>query len=92
MSPAEVGGLLEGAIATIFAMAAPMLLAGLAVGLLVALFQAVTQINEVTLVFVPKMLAVGLGLWIAGPWVFDQLHGYFAEVLRAVQRAGPWAF
>ena len=47
-------------------LAAPILLASLAVGLIVAMFQAATQINEMTLVFIPKMLAVGLAQLMAG--------------------------
>ena len=57
-------------------LAAPMMLAGLVVGLLVSVFQALTQINEQTLTFVPKILAVFGTLIIAGPWLMQSLVGY----------------
>ncbi len=49
--------------------AAPMLLFGLVVGVLIGIFQAVTQINEMTLVFVPKILAVSIAVFIFLPWL-----------------------
>ncbi len=85
MSPQQIGTLLEHAVLTVLYLSAPMLLAGLVVGLLVSLVQAVTQINEVTLVFIPKMLAVGAGLWLAGPWMFDRFQLYWREVLASIQ-------
>lgn len=64
--------------------AAPMLLVGLVVGVIVSVFQAVTQIQEMTLVFVPKILAVMLALIIAGPWMLNVLltytHNLFSNI------------
>jgi flagellar biosynthetic protein FliQ len=57
-------------------LAAPMMGAALLVGLLVSVFQALTQINEQTLTFVPKILAVFAALLIAGPWLMQSLIGY----------------
>ena len=54
----------------------PLLLVGLIVGLVVSIFQAVTQIQEMTLTFIPKILALGLVLMIAGPWMLGQLLTY----------------
>ena len=54
----------------------PLLLVGLVVGLVVSIFQAVTQIQEMTLTFIPKILALGLVLMIAGPWLLGQLLTY----------------
>jgi len=54
----------------------PFLLAGLAIGLLVSIFQAATQIQEQTLSFIPKILVVGAVLVLGGPWMIDQLIGY----------------
>jgi len=63
---------------------APMLIAGLVVGLLVSMFQAATQINEMTLVFIPKMLAVGIALLIFFPWmlqyIIDFTQGVFLNI------------
>jgi len=53
--------------------AAPMLIFGLIIGLIISIFQAVTQINEMTLTFVPKILAVGLGLLVFLPWMINML-------------------
>jgi flagellar biosynthetic protein FliQ len=57
-------------------LAAPMMAAALVVGLLVSVFQALTQINEQTLSFVPKILAVFAALLVAGPWLLNSLVGY----------------
>ena len=81
MEPSQIGTLMEGAILTVFYMNAPMLFVGLAIGVLISIFQAVTQINEVTMVFIPKMLGVGLAAWVAGPWIFGRLELYVQDVL-----------
>ena len=57
-------------------LAAPMMGAALVVGLLVSVFQALTQINEQTLTFVPKILAVFVALLVTGPWLLQSLVGY----------------
>jgi flagellar biosynthesis protein FliQ len=57
-------------------LSAPMLLVALVVGLIVSVFQALTQINEATLAFVPKILAVFAALAVAGPWLIQSLLGY----------------
>ena len=59
---------------------APMLLVALAVGLLVSIFQAATQINESTLSFIPKLIAVFLTLGIAGSWMLAQLTDYTRQL------------
>jgi flagellar biosynthesis protein FliQ len=63
-----------------FKVAMPMLGAGLAVGLLVSIFQAVTQIQEQTLAFIPKVLALAAILLLLGPWMLNQLLGYTADL------------
>ena len=60
--------------------ALPLLLVGLVVGLLISIFQAVTQIQEMTLAFIPKILATALVLVVAGPWMLDQLISYTSEL------------
>jgi flagellar biosynthetic protein FliQ len=57
-------------------LAAPMMVAALIVGLIVSVFQALTQINEQTLTFVPKILAVFGALVVTGPWLMQSLVGY----------------
>ena len=63
---------------------APLLLAALVVGLAVSLLQAVTQINEATLSFLPKLVAVAVTLVIAGPWMLAMLTDYLQRVLGSV--------
>lgn len=69
MTPEFVTGYFLVAMKTAIMLAAPMLLVGLVVGILVSMFQAATQINEMTLVFVPKMLGVVVALLIFFPWM-----------------------
>jgi flagellar biosynthetic protein FliQ len=63
------------AIITLVYVASPLMLVGLAVGVVISLFQALTQIQEMTLVFVPKILAMFVALLLALPFMADQLHG-----------------
>jgi flagellar biosynthesis protein FliQ len=60
--------------------AAPILLSAMVVGLLISLFQSVTQIQEMTLTFVPKLLVVGLVIGLAGHWMLGQFTGYVHQV------------
>jgi flagellar biosynthesis protein FliQ len=62
----------------------PMLLAGLVVGLIVSVFQAVTQIQEMTLAFIPKIIAVGVVLAVAGPWMLGQLVSYTEQLYGGI--------
>jgi len=66
--------------------ALPMLLAGLGVGLIVSIFQAVTQIQEQTLTFIPKILALALVMVILGPWMLNQILGYTTELWLSIPR------
>ncbi|MBB3280124.1 flagellar biosynthesis protein FliQ [Mitsuaria sp. TWR114] len=67
--------------------AAPILLTVLAVGVLVSVFQAATQINESTLSFVPKIVAAVLVLAIAGPWMITTLVEYIQRTLQSIPQA-----
>jgi len=69
MTPDLAINICRKAIQTILMISAPMLLAGLVIGLLVSTFQAATQINEQTLSFIPKIVAVFLTLLFFGPWI-----------------------
>jgi flagellar biosynthetic protein FliQ len=84
MDPIDVGNLLQHALKTTFFMSAPMLGVGLLIGLVVSVVQAATQINEVTLVFIPKMLGVGLVMWILGPWMYEQIFILVHEVAAQI--------
>ncbi|MEQ6342109.1 MAG: flagellar biosynthesis protein FliQ [Gammaproteobacteria bacterium] len=63
---------------------AVLLLPALAVGLLVSMFQAATQINEVTLSFVPKLLVTLLTFVIAGPWLLERLVDYMRRLIESI--------
>jgi flagellar biosynthetic protein FliQ len=67
--------------------AAPLLLVALAVGLVVSIFQAATQINEATLSFIPKLVAILGTLAFAGPWMTSMLVEYIQRVLTSIPGA-----
>jgi flagellar biosynthesis protein FliQ len=69
-----------GALELAMRVAAPLLIAGLVVGLAVSIFQAVTQIQEQTLAFIPKILALAGVLIVGGPWMLNQLLSYTTEL------------
>ena len=62
----------------------PFLVAGLTVGLLVSIFQAATQINEMTLSFIPKLLAMAAVLALTGPWMIRQLVEYSRNLIESI--------
>ena len=70
--------------ATVLMVAMPLLGAVMAVGLVVSIFQAVTQIHEATLAFVPKLLAAMLVFAIAGPWMLSTLVDYLRRTIEAI--------
>ncbi len=65
-------------------LAAPMLISALVVGLVVSIFQAVTQINEATLTFIPKMIVVGIVLVIAAPWMMDTMNQFTIHLFENI--------
>jgi flagellar biosynthetic protein FliQ len=71
MTPEFVTGFLMEALKTALLLSAPMLLSGLAAGVLISMFQAATQINEMTLVLIPKMIAVAVALLVTFPWMLQ---------------------
>lgn len=76
MTPDTVIGLMAETIKVTLMVAAPMLIVGLLVGVLISLFQAVTQIQEMTLVFVPKIIAVMITLVAALPWIIGLMMNF----------------
>lgn len=76
MTDAEVLGIVVEAMAVAARVSAPILLVALAVGVLVSLFQAVTQVQEMTLTFVPKLIAVGVVVLVAGSWMINEMVGW----------------
>ena len=65
-------------------LSAPMLAFGLIVGLVVSIFQAVTQINEMTLAYIPKILAVFVALAIFGPWMLQMMLNFSSSIFMAL--------
>jgi flagellar biosynthetic protein FliQ len=63
---------------------APLLLSALAVGLLVSIFQAATQINEMTLSFIPKLLVMFFVLVVAGPWMLNLMMDYTRRLFTSI--------
>ncbi|MCM3699129.1 flagellar biosynthesis protein FliQ [Paenibacillus macerans] len=82
MSSEFIIGLAGQAVYTVLKVSAPMLILGLAVGLLVSIFQATTQIQEQTLAFVPKIVAVLVGLLLFGPWILTTLVDFAYGILN----------
>ncbi|MFT4099688.1 MAG: flagellar biosynthesis protein FliQ [Burkholderiaceae bacterium] len=81
MSPESVVTFGRHGLEILLTVAAPLLIVGLLVGLAVSVLQAVTQINEATLSFLPKLLALSLTMVIAGPWILSVLTDYLRQVL-----------
>jgi len=83
MTGPEVLDVAREAIITLVVVSAPVMLVGLAVGVAISLFQALTQIQEMTIAFVPKILAIFVSLLIALPFMAERLH---MEMLRIAAR------
>jgi len=86
MSIGEVTAILRGGIQQVLMMAAPLLLSALSVGLIVAILQATTSIQEQTLTFVPKVFTILLILALLGGWMFTSLGEYTVELFQQIPR------
>lgn len=84
MTPDTVIGLMAETIKITLLVAAPMLIVGLVVGVLISLFQAVTQIQEMTLVFVPKIVAVLITLIAALPWMIGMMVTFTQNLFASI--------
>lgn len=84
MTPESVMTMGRQAIEVTLLIAAPMLLTALAIGLLVSIFQAATQINEQTLAFIPKLVGVFLAMIIAGPWMLSIIMDYMHNMITGI--------
>jgi len=89
MTPESVMNLGRQGIEVTLMLAAPLLLAALGIGLFVSIFQAATQINEMTLSFIPKMAGIFVMLVIAGPWMLTIMTNFMRQVFTSIpQMAG----
>ncbi len=82
MTTEFVLGLAQKAIETMLMTSLPVLMVSLVVGLLVSLFQAVTQIQETTLAFVPKIIVTFLAILFFGPWMLEKMLGLTREIFQ----------
>ncbi|MDD5328873.1 MAG: flagellar biosynthesis protein FliQ [Sulfuricella sp.] len=84
MTPESVVTIGQQALEVTLLLSAPLLLAALGVGLLVSVFQAATQINEMTLSFIPKLLVIFLVLGVAGPWMLTLMMDYTRRLFTSI--------
>lgn len=84
MTPESVMTLAQQAMEITILVSAPMLLAALLIGLVVSIFQAATQINEMTLSFIPKLLVLFLVLILAGPWMLNLILNYMSGLFSSI--------
>lgn len=84
MTPESIISVGQQAIWVTLLLSAPLLGIALVVGLLVSIFQAATQLNEMTLSFVPKILAMGFILVVAGPWMLHLLMDFTVRLFTAI--------
>ncbi len=76
------------ALMTTLLVSAPLLIAALVIGLIISLFQAVTQINEMTMTFVPKIIAVAAALLIFLPWIVNRLTDFTQNLYQLIPGLG----
>ena len=84
MTPTAVLELGRQAVEVTLMVSAPLFLAALATGLLISIFQAATQINEMTLSFVPKLVAIFVTLVLAGPWMITVLTDFMRRLFESI--------
>ncbi len=84
MTPESVMTMGRQAMEVTLMVAAPMLLVALAVGLVVSIFQAATQINEMTLSFIPKLVGIFVAMVVAGPWMLSVMVDYMRQMFSGI--------
>jgi flagellar biosynthetic protein FliQ len=84
MTPESVIVIGQQALVVTAMLAAPMLLSALAAGLIIGMFQAATQINEMTLSFIPKLLVLAAALYVGGGWMLKVITGYSEQLFKSI--------
>jgi flagellar biosynthesis protein FliQ len=84
MNPQTVMALGQNALELTLMVSAPLLISALVVGLIVSVFQAATQINEMTLSFIPKLVAIFAALLISGPWIITVMTDYMRRLITSI--------
>ena len=88
MTPEYVVATGRQAVEMVLMLAAPMLICALLVGLLISVFQAATQINEQTMTFVPKIVAVLVSLILFAPWMIQKMLSFTSSILTSIATTG----
>ena len=88
MTGPEVLDVARDSIVTLVLASSPLMLVGLAIGVAISLFQALTQIQEMTLVFVPKILAIFVAMLLMLPWMADALQGHMSRMAIRIMHSG----
>lgn len=84
MTPTTIIEIGRGALELTLLISAPLFIAALVTGLIVSIFQAATQINEATLSFVPKLIAIFITLILAGPWMITMMTDYMRRLFESI--------
>jgi flagellar biosynthetic protein FliQ len=84
MTPESIIVIGQQALVVTAMLSAPLLLSALAAGLLIGMFQAATQINEVTLSFIPKLLVLAAALYLGGGWMLKVIVGYSESLIKSI--------
>jgi flagellar biosynthetic protein FliQ len=84
MTPDVISTIAQETVLVAVKLVAPILLSSLAVGLIVAMFQAATQINEQTLTFIPKLVTIIIVLMVAGPWMLQVIIDFFQNLMHQI--------
>ena len=90
MDDVFVANVMRQGLTTVLTVSGPMLAVGMIVGLIISIFQATTQIQEQTLSFIPKILAIFLTLIIGSPWMVRVLVDFTTELFSFLSQAGGW--
>ncbi len=88
MTPEDVVHIGRKAVETVLLGSAPMLIAAMAIGLIISIFQAATQINEQTMTFIPKIVVVFVTLLIFGPWLMNLLITFSTGIISSIATIG----
>jgi flagellar biosynthetic protein FliQ len=86
MTTSEIMGVIQAAMVAALKLAAPVLIGSMAVGLVISIFQAATQIHEQTLSFVPKLIVIALVLVILGPWMMNTMNDFMRYIFDMIVR------
>jgi flagellar biosynthesis protein FliQ len=88
MTISQVTEIMQAAMIVALKLAAPILIVSVAIGLIISIFQAATQIHEQTLTFVPKLVAIALVLILLGPWMMETMNDFMAYIFDMIVKVG----